>query len=223
MINQAQVGTEWWKDIVKKYSPPTPSITCRGPKTRHRSAQENKRAVAGIFKTMKECLTLSIYFGAFETFEVMKYKINQLNLWHSFACLWGLALHLPKKPSKLTTGWKSCCISVYIESEYSIYIYWYCTSYWLKFTSFFFFVFLYFLIFFDKTWHTLYGELLVNPTFRLYHLSSFYDSLYQLSASWYWHSKIPVHVDSANCNLNYAPCGVRLKVVGAAMIHKQNS
>lgn len=88
---------------------------------------------------------------------------------------------------------------------------------------FFFFVFLYFLIFFDKTWHTLYGELLVNPTFRLYHLSSFYDSLYQLSASWYWHSKIPVHVDSANCNLNYAPCGVRLKVVGAAMIHKQNS
>lgn len=80
MINQAQVGTEWWKDIVKKYSPPTPSITCRGPKTRHRSAQENKRAVAGIFKTMKECLTLSIYFGAFETWsdEIQDKSIESL-------------------------------------------------------------------------------------------------------------------------------------------------
>lgn len=219
MINQAQVGTEWWKDIVKKYSPPTPSITCRGPKTRHQHKRIKGQWL--VFLKRWKNAWLCLYILVRLKLEAMKYKINQLNLWHSFACLWGLALHLPKKPSKLTTGWKSCCISVYTVRIFNIYIL--VLYQLLAKIYFFFFVFLYFLIFFYKTWHTLYGELLVNPTFRLYHLSSFYDSLYQLSASWYWHSKIPVHVDSANCNLNYAPCGVRLKVVGAAMIHKQNS
>lgn len=170
---------------------------------------------------MKECLTLSIYFGAFEAWsdEIQDKSIESLT---QFCMLIRSGPAPPKETLQVDYRVKKllhiCIYRVRIFNIYILVLY-----QLLAKIYFFFFVFLYFLIFFDKTWHTLYGELLVNPTFRLYHLSSFYDSLYQLSASWYWHSKIPVHVDSANCNLNYAPCGVRLKVVGAAMIHKQNS
>lgn len=170
---------------------------------------------------MKECLTLSIYFGAFETWsdEIQDKSIESLT---QFCMLIRSGPAPPKETLQVDYRVKKL-LHICIYSQNIQYIYTGIVPAIGQNLLLLFFVFLYFLIFFYKTWHTLYGELLVNPTFRLYHLSSFYDSLYQLSASWYWHSKIPVHVDSANCNLNYAPCGVRLKVVGAAMIHKQNS
>lgn len=47
-------------------------------------------------------------------------------------------------------------------------LYWHCTSYWPKFNVFFF-VFPYFLIYLDKTCHTLNGQLRICPSVRLYY------------------------------------------------------
>lgn len=119
-VDQSTPSWYWMMEYrVKKYSH-TQYHTCSGPKTRHQHMGIKGQWL--VFLKRWKNAWLCLYILVRLKLEAMKYKINQLNLWHSFACLWGLALHLPKKPSKLTTGWKSCCISVYTVRIFNIYI-----------------------------------------------------------------------------------------------------